>query len=863
MKNFSLLAILAAFFMGSPIATAADGAPANSVDILNMTSFWRWSVTYCKPMILATDGAPAKLLKHDAIDALTGPAAPADWMEASFDDSTWPRARATELALAPFDQFSSAVVYLRGRFAVGDLAAAGPMTLTLKYIGGAVVYLNGKEIWRGNLPAGPLTGDSRADPYPDEVYVDVDRQPIPNAHHLATRPADQRADLEVRVAKRLRSADAVPLPPQALVKGVNVLAIALHRSDYNPITAKAWLSQSHVGGVLFIRSWFWNHVNLLALQLQAAPGSAVANVVRPPGPRLWVQDVQERVLNDDYGDPNDPPPAIRLYGARNGSFSGQVVVGSPTELDTIRAVCSDLKAAKDAGAIPAANVTILYGAHMEQHGGIKSRWFDGLTAAAPDKVPVGTDGANMPIFFRVRVPRDAAPGDYSGHLTVSAAGMAPVDVPVALNVADWAIPDPKDYRTFVAIYQSPTTVAMQYKVKEWSQEHWQLMEKSFALLGRAGNKLVNVTVAEHTQFGNDEGMIYWIKSPGGGYDYDFTVFDRYLAMAKKYCGTLDHVALQVWHCGGWESRKADQENTMTLVDPTTGKHESLQVPTFGTEESKQFYKPFLEACRAHLAKIGLENAMCVGTLSDGTASKDVFKAFDDIWPGGGPSKWTRGLHSVDHHPSPYELLKGGAQVVLHEFCYGFYLADPEKPLPAICNQRSMPGTSFRRIGGQELAPLLWYKVFPEQALFCNTKGIGRTCLDYWPVLKGSGENTLYNRYPFSSCAQRAPTLMSMTWPGPTGAETTIRFEMLCQGIQDADADIVISDAITNHADAIGHELAERGRQLLVERLYYMHSRDQSSYQRFLPRCNHTGWADLDRRTYQCAADVVGKLAKAK
>jgi len=861
MKKIPFFAILAAFFMGSQVVTAADGPAASATEILNMNSFWRWSAYYSKPMMLPTAGEPAKLLKHDEIDVVGGPPAPDKWMETVFDDSTWPRARAMELGLLPFNQFSTTLVCLRGRFTVGDPATAGAISLTLKYIGGAVIYLNGKEIWRGDMPAGPLTADTRANPYPDEVYVDANGQSIPAVERRARLPADQRPDIDARAAKRVRSADAVPLPTQALVKGVNILAIALYRSDYNSIAAKAWLS--HVGGGIQHGEWFWNHVNLLALKLQATTGSAVANLTRPAGPRLWVQDAQERVLNDDYGDPNDPPPAIRLYGARNGSFSGQVVVGSPTELDTIRAVCSDLKAAKDAGAIPAANVTILYGAHMEQHGGIKSRWFDGLTAAAPDKVPVGTDGANMPIFFRVRVPRDAAPGDYSGHLTVSAAGMAPVDVPVALNVADWAIPDPKDYRTFVAIYQSPTTVAMQYKVKEWSQEHWQLMEKSFALLGRAGNKLVNVTVAEHTQFGNDEGMIYWIKSPGGGYDYDFTVFDRYLAMAKKYCGTLDHVALQVWHCGGWESRKADQENTMTLVDPTTGKHESLQVPTFGTEESKQFYKPFLEACRAHLAKIGLENAMCVGTLSDGTAPKEVFKAFDDIWPGGGPSKWTRGLHSVDHHPSPYELLKGGAQVVLHEFCYGFYLADPEKPLPAICNQRSMPGTSFRRIGGQELAPLLWYKVFPEQALFCNTKGIGRTCLDYWPVLKGSGENTLYNRYPFSSCAQRAPTLMSMTWPGPTGAETTIRFEMLCQGIQDADADIVISDAITNHADAIGHELAERGRQLLVERLYYMHSRDQSSYQRFLPRCNHTGWADLDRRTYQCAADVVGKLAKAK
>jgi len=51
---------------------------------------------------------------------------------------------------------------LRGTFTVTDLAKVGDLTLTLRYQGGAVAYLNGKEVARGHLTAGqPL-----ADAYP-------------------------------------------------------------------------------------------------------------------------------------------------------------------------------------------------------------------------------------------------------------------------------------------------------------------------------------------------------------------------------------------------------------------------------------------------------------------------------------------------------------------------------------------------------------------------------------------------------------------------------------------------------------------------------------------------------------------------
>jgi hypothetical protein len=67
-----------------------------------------------------------------------------------------------------------------------------------------------------------------------------------------------------------------------------------------------------------------------------------------------------------------------------------------------------------------------------------------LYASAPFPVPPTT---NQPIWVEIRVPKDAAPGDYQGTITVTAEGEKPVGVPVALTVWDFVLPDRPTLRT--------------------------------------------------------------------------------------------------------------------------------------------------------------------------------------------------------------------------------------------------------------------------------------------------------------------------------------------------------------------------------------------------------------------------------
>jgi len=844
------------------------------VDILSPESYWRWFLTLRKPIIpvaaLKTAGQDAtapKLLTgrvvpppYNTVDHQDSPTSPASWEGPAFDDFGWPRSRLSWLRSNAFGRFSSAALCLRGKFQVTDPGAVQGLFLTVKYYGGVRILLNGREVARQHLPAGELAADTPADLYPSDVYVDDKGAIVPMGDHeysWNSIPADVRKDAEARRARRTRVLGPVKLPADAVRRGENVIAVEVRRSEY-PFVALRWFK-----GAEGRTKPFWVPMNLFGLRLQAAGAGVAPNVARPKGLQVWSENTNDRISVLDYGDSGEGLRPVRIVGARNGSFCGQFVIGSDQAFKDPKVTVGDVKAARGNGVIPASKVTLLFALPDISFYGMPT-WFDALQLEPPAEVAVAKGGgALLPALVRIAVPRDTPAGDYRGEAVVSVTGSDPVKVPLELSVADWVVPDPKDYRTYVGVYQSPTSLAMQYNVKEWSEDHWKLMEKSFALLARAGNRLVNIPVSDRTQFGNDDGMVYWICKPDGSFTCDFKVFDRFMDLAQKHFGTLDFVTLHVWHSGGWETRKADQENTVTVIDEQTGERRHMQVPVFGTEESRKFWKPFLEAVHERLAERGMEKAMTLGILSDGTAPPEVFKAFDEITPGG--AKWMRGCHSGTYSEKP-DPLRGGGVTVLHEFCYGTPL-DRAKPLAPYWKQRWWPGTDYERISGHDrFAALSWYRETGMTSLMRRTRGVGRICLDFFDVLarKSAGgggvgsERSIYNRWPHSSCAQREPSLKKMAWAGPDGPATTFRYEAFCEGIQYAEALVVVSEALDTQAAALGAERTEEYRRLLTD-MWRREVRCLSGPSAPL-RPNHEGWQDLTRRLLDAAGEVARRAA---
>jgi hypothetical protein len=120
------------------------------------------------PLLFVADSAPSlKLISRGTewkyLD--TGVEAPQDWRALSFDDAAWKNGsaelgfgdgdEATVINGGPSDDRYPAV-YFRRLFSVSDPAEYSRLTVSLRRDDGALVYLNGQEIFRSNLPTGPV-----------------------------------------------------------------------------------------------------------------------------------------------------------------------------------------------------------------------------------------------------------------------------------------------------------------------------------------------------------------------------------------------------------------------------------------------------------------------------------------------------------------------------------------------------------------------------------------------------------------------------------------------------------------------------------------------------------------------------------
>lgn len=129
------------------------------------------------------------------------------WISPTFDDASWAAGpgelgfgdggEATVITRGPSASYIT--FYFRHAFHLSNAGAISAMQLSLRRDDGAVVYLNGTEVFRSNMPTGPinyLTTTSVADDDGDEIFTSV-------------------------------------VSPAALVSGDNVLAVEIHQSGSN------------------------------------------------------------------------------------------------------------------------------------------------------------------------------------------------------------------------------------------------------------------------------------------------------------------------------------------------------------------------------------------------------------------------------------------------------------------------------------------------------------------------------------------------------------------------------------------------------------------------------------------------------
>ena len=945
-SRWSQLAMMAliALILGPGASGAAADTAGTTVSTLDTTGFWRIHHELAAPLLVLDKGLePVDFRWHHGDRVLntfrwagseTTPAGDG-WTGEGFDDTSWLRGPARMVCLSPL----VARLSMRGRFEVTDPSKVRNLRLSVSYRGGVIVYLNGKEAARKDIAGKDADGRPLARGYPADAFT-------PTGGWSGAWTRGGATESEHDIALRRRSAE-IELPARLLRKGVNVLALEIVRAPYHKIVEEM---KGKRGSRYCPYCLAFNTCQIELVRLHAAAGDGIVpNVVRPKGFQVWNSNTLCADYDLDFGDPGPVLP-VKLVGARNGSYSGKVAVGSDAPIRGLRVTAGDLEAA--GATIPASAVRIRYGIPWGREAGVNGQrsiyrgsvpQFDcyprrptmlGALADRPlDEFPVrvvgpgGADlkfpgqvepvpGAVVPVWITVDVPRNTPAGLFKGQVMIAAEGQAAHAVPVQVEVIDYTLPDPQDYRTVLDLIQSPDTLVLEYGVKPWSDEHFGLIARSMKLMREAGVQVLYVPLIGQTNHGNEETMVRWIKTGQTSFDFDFSVMDRYLDLAAEHMGRPRVVCFIAWDIylggsgGGYKDTWGHNQRSVelrkeyigkgpavTMLDRATGEARTEFLPPYSDPAARAAWKRLFGELRTRMAKRQWEKAMMVGLLSDDWPTEAEREFYVDV---------TGNLPWVSHSHVPVTRDMGGteeggivvtgatsqgsAKVNRVGFRVGYHSAVFNDEFP-------MDGPPLGSLGGwrrpdlgtyqpryESSQPASRWRQLMEVNIAGRQRGVSRGGADFWSAVRdrrGQRIGNVADRYP-----QSAWRNLDIPWcmfaPGPTGPASTHQFEALREGIQECQARILLEEALGDKAARarLGDDLARRCEQVLAERTDLMikalgHLQVNNDWGHLTgpePICRQdgvnghrwfagSGWQDRSRQLYNLAAEVSKRMGR--
>jgi len=880
------LSFLALLSFALPLLAGSHQSNPNIVLDINDGSF-RMFMGWKTPVLVSADGelkpllAPLKREQKEEdrkpLSVIGAARPPADWKDPGFDDSHWPRTRG-QVAVNEWyggniytlgNPAEWDLICLRGRFRVTDPDQVTLLKVMLRYYGGAVVYINGEELQRGHLPKGKLDFDALAEKYPDEAYV----TPEGKLYGEGDQKHKERYACRVRDIPPKQWLDAVGIPSSKLKKGVNVIAIELHRAPVSELAVLRKPSKVSWRGA----PTPWPHCGVVKAQVTFGSLQGLVQCVAPSEPiEVWNAPSAETLYAYDFAHAYEKLSPIRIVGARNGTFSGRIVASSSAPVMGLKAAASELTRKGGGGKIAASRVRVRYAEATPRSISWNSfPRFERLLTEAPEEVPPARfrirgrklqpmPCASVPVWVTIDVPADTSPGVYEGTLQVEASGLDKTSVPIHLTVHDWAIPSPQDFTVHHNLYQSHESSALHYGVPLWSDKHFELMGKSLELINQVAGRVCLVPlVVNGPNMGNSEGMVRWIRQTDGSYEYDFTRLDRYLDLYAQKVGKPNLLRLDVWGIPNKKDKNATLK--VTVADASGKKLEDMPQPPYGSSENEAFWRPALAELRKRLEKRGWFDVAAFNySCYCGNPPGDLVVVAKAIWPDG---RWQNSSHG---NPSFYSAGKdsagkdrGGMPVPFSEWVWGcgrLYSGGGKKsayPRPwrnrgkriQLANVRVGQGIISSLRDG---SPLITRRTISEAALQAGLDGIGMHGADFWPVpsaRKGKMRHLCNAAYAIGP----PNSTMALLAAGPDGAIAGERFEMFREGVQIAEAIIYVLNAID--AGTVQPELAKKCTDLLDERArYYVRTRPGrgSGWLAF----ESSGWYDRDDRLFALAAEVA-------
>ncbi|UCE39907.1 MAG: DUF4091 domain-containing protein [Candidatus Aminicenantes bacterium] len=389
----------------------------------------------------------------------------------------------------------------------------------------------------------------------------------------------------------------------------------------------------------------------------------------------------------------------------------------------------------------------------------------------------------QPVWITMQVSREAEPGIYKSTMHLLALGRKIQSFQFELEVLPLLLPPPAQWKFHLDLWQNPYAVSRIHKVKPWSEAHWEVLKPVMKMLADAGQKVITTSINKKPWAGQTfdpfDSMIVWTKKVEGSWAYDYTVFDNWVQFmmdlgVKKQINCYSMIP--------WSSE-------LVYFEEDSGKEVTTKIEP-GSEEYIALWTPFLIDFRLHLEEKGWNRITNIAVDERGGEKMQlVLKLLEDQAP-------ELGVALADNEKT-YKIYPDQ----IKDLCVSYIANIDEEDL---MYRKSKGYASTYYVCCKDPFPNTFTFSPPVEATFIS-----------WYAMAAGFDGFL--RWSYCSWV-KDPLRDSRfrTWPaGDTyivypDARSSIRFERLIEGIQDAEKIRILREAF----EKAGTEEAKQKLELL-------------------------------------------------
>lgn len=496
-------------------------------------------------------------------------------------------------------------------------------------------------------------------------------------------------------------------------------------------------------------------LNVFFLSCAAQSPPAIAK--ESPTMNVRVGSIYQRGISEVWQEPSEEIPVIRMALWRDERGSARILLRSEKDLAGIRFQVADLKSGECPTSIGGENIllrrvrTVGAGEHGPTADPLET--FESLELRATQ---------TQAVWITVRIPPGTCPGTYHGTINLVSPEGVTAAAELAVRVLPVDLPAPEAYSFWLDLWQHPAAVARVHDLPLWSEPHWAVLKDTLRMLAEAGQKVITATII-HDPWGSQTydphvSMVTWYREQDGTLSFDFSVFDRYV----KTCMEVGiKGAIHCYSTCLGPGKRTDCVFRVTGRD--SGQAEDI-VTQVGDEVYKRMWKQFFAAFVPHLRERGWLEKTGIGMDEKPPEVMEPMLAM-----------------LREAAPELRVALAGRYHTDLdaHVWDYCVFYPGPEAEVPKTRRKTGRKTTFYTCCGPPSPntfthSPPVESRQLPWQAAASGLDGYLRWAYNAWN--RSPLEETAFGNWPPGDCF--------LVYPGP---RSSIRFELLKQGIQDYEA----------------------------------------------------------------------------